>query len=42
MVLAHGTNELLLEIKASLIIKPDKAKLNKNIGFVSLFLFDTV
>ena len=37
---AQGTNTFLLEIKESLLIKHDKAILNKNISSAPLFLFD--
>ena len=30
IILAHGTNEFLLEIKESLLIKRNKPELNKN------------
>ena len=41
-VLAQGTNKFLLEIKESLLIKPDKPILNENISSAILFLFDKV
>ena len=41
-ILAQGTNKFLLEIKESLLIKCDKAILNKNISSGPLFLFDKV
>ena len=41
-ILAQGTNNFLLEIKESLLIKRDKPILNKNISSAPLFLFDKV
>ena len=41
-ILAHGNKKYLLEIKESLLIKPDQSILNKNISSAMLHLFDTV
>lgn len=40
IILAHGTNTFLFEIRESLLIKHHKPGLNKNISYVPLFLFD--
>lgn len=42
IILAHGTNTFLFEIRESLLIKHHKPGLNKNISYVPLFLFDLV
>ena len=41
-ILVQGTNMFLLEIKESLLIRPDKSLLNKNISSVPSFSFDKV
>ena len=40
LILAHGNNRFVLEIKESLLIKQDKPVLNKNISSARLLLFD--
>ena len=40
LILAHGNNRFVLEIKESWLIKRDKLVLNKNISSARLFLFD--
>ena len=41
-ILAHGNKKYLLEIKESLLVKPDQSILNKNISSATQHLFDTV
>ena len=40
LILAHGNDRFVLEIKESLLIKRDKPGLSKNISSARLFLFD--
>ena len=39
-ILTYGHDKYILEIKESLLIKPDRPVLNKNISSAKLFLFD--